>query len=285
MGVATISPAVTSGASTYGIPVLSSAQSEQLLNVVDLLRQTLGADLKGVYLHGSAASSGLRPESDLDVLAVTRRSLKDDQRRVLLDGLLHLSPALPGVPEGPRRLEVIVVVAGPNVAVSNPRQTDFLYGEWLRKDFSLGILPMPHNSAGMILLLAQARETALPMHGDSLSVQLPAIPPETIRAALLETAPQLMSGLVGDERNVLLTLARMWWTAATGTFVSKDLAAAWAMARLTGEARAVLDLAMRAYLGQVQDHWESRRQATRQTAEVLVLRTAGCLREPPAEGE
>jgi Domain of unknown function (DUF4111) len=285
MGVTTVSPAVTSGASSSRSPVLSSTQSEQLFAVVDLLRRSIGADLYGVYLHGSASSSGLRPESDLDVLAVTGRSLKDDQRCMLLDGLLHLSPPIPGVPEGPRRLEVIVIVAGPNGVVSDPTQTNFLFGEWLRNDFSRGILPMPHNSADMILLLAQARETAFPIFGDSLSMHLPAIPPESIREALHETAPQLMSGLVGDERNALLTLARMWWTAATGTFVSKDLAAAWAMARLTDEAREMLELAMGAYLGQVRDHWESRRQAARQTAEVMQYKTAGCLMEPPAEGE
>jgi streptomycin 3"-adenylyltransferase len=38
-----------------------------------LLEDTLGADLIGAYLHGSAAAGGLRPHSDIDLLGVTGR--------------------------------------------------------------------------------------------------------------------------------------------------------------------------------------------------------------------
>jgi hypothetical protein len=54
--------------------------------------------------------------------------------------------------------------------------------------------------------------------------------------------------LPGDTRNVLLTLARIWTTLATGTLVSKDVAADWVLARLAPEHRPVLEFARRLYL-------------------------------------
>ncbi|GEM_PF-6550602 len=41
----------------------------------------------------------------------------------------------------------------------------------------------------------------------------------------------------GDERNVVLALARIWFSAATGTIAPKDVAANWALERLPQEHR------------------------------------------------
>ena len=71
-----------------------------------------------------------------------------------------------------------------------------------------------------------------------------------------DSLPGLIASLKGDERNVILTLARMWLTAATGEFGSKDLAAEWAMPQLPGEQAALLDQTRKAYLGEVVDKWE-----------------------------
>ncbi len=68
--------------------------------------------------------------------------------------------------------------------------------------------------------------------------------------------PGLIASLKGDERNVILTLARMWFTASTGEFSSKDQAAEWAINQLPVEQAALLDLARKAYLGEVKDEWD-----------------------------
>jgi streptomycin 3"-adenylyltransferase len=58
----------------------------------------------------------------------------------------------------------------------------------------------------------------------------------------------LLESLPGDTRNVLLTLARIWTTLATGTIVSKDDAASWVLGRLAPERRPALEYARRLYL-------------------------------------
>jgi predicted nucleotidyltransferase len=57
---------------------------EHIPKVVGLVTDVIGADLVGAYLHGSSVLGGLRPASDVDILAVTRRSLREGQRRALV---------------------------------------------------------------------------------------------------------------------------------------------------------------------------------------------------------
>lgn len=90
--------------------------------------------------------------------------------------------------------------------------------------------------------------------------------------------PELLGDLVGDERNVLLTLARMWRTAATGAFVPKDAAAAWAAARLPSELGSSLVQAARAYVGVSVDDWSGREAAALALAERLRSEIEGACR-------
>ncbi len=55
---------------------------------------------------------------------------------------------------------------------------------------------------------------------------------------------------------MLLTLARILSTVADGGIRSKDVAAAWALARLPQEHRAVLARARAIYLGAEEERWE-----------------------------
>ncbi|MGW2149697.1 aminoglycoside adenylyltransferase domain-containing protein [Nonomuraea bangladeshensis] len=60
--------------------------------------------------------------------------------------------------------------------------------------------------------------------------------------------PELLAELNDDTRNVLLTLARIWTTLATGEIRSKDAAADWALALLPPRHRPVLEHARNLYL-------------------------------------
>ncbi|MFD1913954.1 nucleotidyltransferase domain-containing protein [Halodurantibacterium flavum] len=83
-------------------------QTEQIQSALMILQRRLGNALLGVYLHGSAVSGGLQPQSDIDLLAVVQPELSESQRNGLLLDLLHLSGRHPAVPGGARCLEVMV---------------------------------------------------------------------------------------------------------------------------------------------------------------------------------
>lgn len=243
--------------------------NEQVRAALAALRNFLEDRLLAVYLHGSAVSGGLRPQSDFDLLAVVERGLTGLQRDGLLASLLQLSGRHPAASGGPRCLEVIVFRRAELAGNLAPARAEFIYGEWLRDGFEAGEKPVPTLSPEFTLLLAQARREALSLFGPGADELLPAVPLTEIHRAMRELLPALLEGLQGDERNVLLTLARMWHTANTGQFVTKDAAAAWASLRIHGRDAATLDYARKAYLGEITGDWRGRAGAAQRLAKLL----------------
>jgi predicted nucleotidyltransferase len=67
------------------------ADRAQLDRVIALVGDVLGPNVVGTYLLGSAVDGGLRPHSDLDVLAVSKRALRREEKRRLVDRILPIS--------------------------------------------------------------------------------------------------------------------------------------------------------------------------------------------------
>ncbi|KOV13278.1 nucleotidyltransferase [Streptomyces sp. XY431] len=230
--------------------------------IVALAEGVLGRDVVGVYLHGSAVLGGLRPASDLDVLLVARRSPTGRERSALLGGLLGISG--PGAgdstadgdgdgtagrdEDGARPVELAVVVQSDVRPWRYPPVCDFLYGEWLRADYEAGSVPRPEPMPDLALLITMALAGDRPLAGPPPARVLDPVPHTDLVRASVAGLPGLLDDLEGDTRNVLLTLARIWSTLATGRISSKDTAADWALARLPPEHRPVLAHARRLYL-------------------------------------
>lgn len=63
-------------------------------SVDSVLDRVLAEDLVGivgVYLYGSSTTTGLRPESDVDLLLLTRESLGSKERESFVSTLLGIS--------------------------------------------------------------------------------------------------------------------------------------------------------------------------------------------------
>ncbi|MEJ8572740.1 aminoglycoside adenylyltransferase domain-containing protein [Microbaculum marinum] len=252
------------------LPGRPSKPPEQIRAAADAIRGIFQDSLAALYLHGSAVSArGLGPQSDIDLLAVIDCAMTDVQRRGLVSALLGISGRHPAAPDGPRSIEVIVFLKSELHANIPTAHSEFTYGEWLRKALEGGELPMPNVDPEYTLVLAQARRRARPLFGPPAAELLPDCALEHVMHAMRDALPALLDGLFGDERNVLLTLARMWQTAATGAIVSKDAAATWAAPQMPDEEAAMLTYAREAYLGHLEDEWKGRRSAVRRTAAFL----------------
>ncbi len=249
-------------------------QIDQALAATEAIRSILGEALLAVYLHGSAVSGGLRPQSDVDLLAIVDRPIADEQRRDLLAALLRISGRHPRPMEAPRCVELMVFLRAAIAAPNFPVRAEFVYGEWLREAFESEKLPVPVSDPENTLVLAQARQEAVPLFGPDAKELLPSIPPEQVRRAMGDALPLLVDSLQGDERNVLLTLARMWRTSATGDFVTKDAAATWAANQMPDQEAGTLIHARDAYFGKVRDDWKNRQAACERTAAFLRQRVS-----------
>ncbi|WP_457207586.1 aminoglycoside adenylyltransferase domain-containing protein [Nocardioides sp. P5_C9_2] len=228
-------------------------------------------DPVALYLTGSYCDGGLRPDSDLDVLLVTRRSLGTDERRHLVDDLLRCSGRRATVRPG-RPIELTSLVLDDIEPWRYPATCDFLYGEWLRDDYEAGALPGREIDPNLPVLLTSARQHSVVLCGPALDGLIDPVPTADLRRSQLDALPELLDDLVGDERNVLLTLARMLHTLQTGRIVAKDEAASHVVPALTSGQAETLRLAARAYRGEVLDDWSDRRHEAAAVAEALAHR-------------
>lgn len=240
-------------------------EAEQALHLV---RQELADSLVAVYLHGSAVAGGLRPSSDVDLLVVVGQPMTQALRERLVAALMTIS-GRPGDADTARPLELIVFHRDDLAELAYPPRSELIYGEWLREAFEAGEAPRPVSDPELTVLLAQARQEAKALFGPDPADLLPLIPRTDLRHAIRDALPALLDTLDGDERNVLLTLARMWRTLATGEIVPKDVAADWAIPRLPAKAGALVASARDAYLGIGKDDWRAHRQEARRVATYL----------------
>jgi predicted nucleotidyltransferase len=228
---------------------------DQAQPVVMLVREVLADGVIGVYLHGSAAAGRLQPTSDIDLLAVTGRPTTLAEKRALIGRLLAISRHRDS-PAGTRSVELTIVVQGDVRPWHYPPRLDFQYGDWWRGEFERGIVtPWESPNPDLALQLEMALQADHPRFGPPPAEILDPIPPADLRRAMLDSIPALLSDLDGDERNVVLTFARIWTTLATGIIRSKDAAADWALPRLPPEHRAVLEHARAIYIGEAAEEW------------------------------
>nr|WP_321270770.1 aminoglycoside adenylyltransferase domain-containing protein [Alcaligenes faecalis] len=244
--------------------------NSQLQAALALVQKILSLDVQALYLHGSAVAGGLRPQSDLDILAVVDAPLSDEQRQDLIAALLSISAPHPATPGGPRCIELVVCRLADLQRNEHPAKVEFIYGEWLRDAFKEGYLSDAAADPEYTLLLAQARQQAQLLWGRDVLADVPATPIEHIRQAMRDGVEPLYEGLRGDERNVLLTLARMWRTGVHGDFMTKEQAAEWAIPRLPAELAKTLEYARLAYIGEVLDRWDTRGKEAERLAQALL---------------
>ena len=222
------------------------------------MREVLGPDAGGAYLFGSAVLGGLRPESDLDVLAVAKRPTTRAQKQALVERLLELSGRTTSQGRW-RRLELTIVVESEVVLWRFPPRFDFQYGDWLRREFERGdVEPWPTTTNGdLATLLTTVLLCDRPLLGPPPAELLEPVPAADLAAAMVGDLGALLDDLEPDTRNVILTLARIWSTLATGAIRSKSDAADWALTRLPEEHRPVLAHARAVYLGDERETWDA----------------------------
>jgi len=242
---------------------------QQLDRVVSLVRDVLGDDALGGYLLGSAVLGGLRPESDLDVLVVSARPATLAEKQRLVEGLLPISGRV--VPEGRwRRIELTVVAQAELRPWRYPPTMDFQYGDWLRAELERGDLPTPAPNPDLAVLITMVLLGNAPVFGPPPGELIDPVPHEDVVAAMAGGIDGLLADLDSDTRNVILTLARIWSTVATGVVQSKDGAADWALERLPAEHRPVLARARAIYLGVEEERWDDLRPRIRPHVDLVV---------------
>jgi predicted nucleotidyltransferase len=247
---------------------------EQIAASTAIVHDVLGDAALAAYLYGSAVASGLRPDSDLDVLVISGRSLTGDERAAIVRRLLPIS-GRQAVGGPARSIELTILVRPALTPWRYPPSIELQYGDWMRAKLERGELPeWPHSNPDVAILIETARRAAVPLLGAPVAAVLEPVPRADLIRAMLDSIPVLMPGIdEGDDiRNGLLTLARIWTTLASGEIRSKDEAADWALARLPEEHRPVLAHARAAYRGEEPEDWRALASRLRPHVDYVVER-------------
>jgi len=235
--------------------------------LVDGIQGLLRDDLAGVYL--SAVLGGLRPHSDIDIIAVSTRRTSLDGKRLLVDLLLPLSGSRhsPGRP-----IELDVVVQSEIRPWRYPPAFDFHFSELWRKQFESGELqPWPtstNRDLASAITMSLVGDTAL--FGPPPAEIFDPVPRRDYIDAVLRDTRTVDKFLDWDTRNVVLALPRIWSAIATDEVHSKDSAAAWALPRLPEQYSPVLERARAIYRGETQDFWDDLLPQLRAYADFVV---------------
>lgn len=226
----------------------------QLRAAQAVLQRHLGGNLLAIHLFGSAIHGGLKPSSDIDLMVSVSRALSPTTRRGLMHELLSHS-AWPGRPGSLRALEATVVVLGELVPWRYPPRREMQFGEWLREEISAGRYEPPMVDHDLAILVTKLRRHSVALCGPTAETLFEPVPVSDLRRSLADTIAQwnAPADWQGEERNVILALARIWYTARTGEIASKDEAAAWVAGQLPDGHRTILEQAANAYLGGARD--------------------------------
>jgi streptomycin 3"-adenylyltransferase len=257
--------------------------SPQLDDVLSLVREVFGDDLAGVYLHGSAVLGSMSPTSDLDVLVVTRRGTTDVERRRLVDRLLELSvppSQYDSARPEERPIELTIVVEIEVRPWRYPPLADFKYGDWDRSSYEQGMVPGSESTPDLALVIDVARRASEALIGPPPASFFEPIPRPDLVAAMVAGLDGLRHDLESDTRNVLLTLARIRLTLATGEIRSKAEAGAWLLERLPEADRPVMARARDLYLAGEYGPFAGLEDRIRPLAEQLVAEIRRSVPDP-----
>jgi hypothetical protein len=176
----------------------------------------------------------------VDVLVLSRRRTTRKEKQRLVDGLLSFSGLMTS--EGRwRRIELIIVVESEIKPWRYPPSLDFLYGDWLRSEYERGnVEPSPRTKPDLASQITMVLLANTPLFGPPPAEFFDPVPHADLVRATVGDIDLLLGNLETDTANVVLTLARIWSTLATGAIRPKDAAADWVLAHLPQEHRPVL---------------------------------------------
>lgn len=234
---------------------MDSAIEEQVQHCLQCLDELLGAELLGVYLYGSSIVGGLQRYSDVDLFAVSGRPLTLKEKAILEGRLLSISGLYRSTERRP--IELTIVVKSEVNPWRYPPSFDFQYGEWLRDEFEAGrVEPWPEGAKpDLALMITQIHLASRTLRGGEPDRLLPHVPYKDFITALAEELDGLRKEVSSDTRNVLLTLARIWRTAATDSISSKQKAAEWAGQELPENYKTIMLRALTAARGEQEEVW------------------------------
>ena len=237
--------------SRYNWPNCPDAVRHQIEDFLTQLRDALGDNLIGVYLHGSLALGCFNPDqSDVDLLVVTRRALPVETKRRMAELLLHCSAH-------PRPIEISVLSEGDLYPWRYPTPYAFHFsedwrdkiggqlsnGEWRKWNAERQV------DDDLAVHITITRRRGICLAGRPIAEALPAVPPADYRDSIVGDFWWAKDRLQRHPVYFVLNACRVWAYLAEGLICSKDEGGEWALRARPDEFRPLVAQALDVYRG------------------------------------
>lgn len=196
--------------------MLNAADQQQIGRALTLVRDVLHSDAVAAYLFGSAVLGGLRPESDLDVLVVSKRRTTRAEKQRLVRGLLAASGRR--TPSGMwRRIELTIVVERDIKPWCYPPSFDFQYGDWLRSEFESGNVEPWRTTVtpDLAVLITMVMLANTPLLGPLPAEIFDPVPKDHMLSAMVGDIDRLRRDIGPDTRNVMMSAPTYYYLILT----------------------------------------------------------------------
>lgn len=231
------------------------AVRRQIGTLVGNVREVIGGNLVGIYLHGSLSMGCFNPaRSDIDILIATHEPLPAPVRRRVIDLMLRLSAA-------PAPIEMSVLTRGDLHPWRYPPPFDLHFGEsWRERYRSPAMGEAAWQAAGdrptdidLAAHITHLRDRGIVLLGPPIADVFPPVPDADYRASILADYRDAWSAIDRNPAYAVLNVLRVYRYLLEGRLSSKEEAGSWALGVVPAEVVPVVRSALEWYRGEVAD--------------------------------
>ena len=233
----------------YSWATCPEAVREQIVLLQDHLLNVLEGNLIGLYLHGSLAFGSFNPvRSDIDLLVVTARGMELEEKRRVVELLLHTSLT-------PQPIEISFLVEPAIYAFQHPLPFDLHYSEDWRESFHQQLsndewlhwndfTRRDHDLAAHVTVTL-ARGVYL--YGKPIREALPAVAQEFYIESIVRDFEDALQNIARMPVYFVLNSCRIYAYLRSGDILSKDEGASWALRNLSATYSGLIEQAQENY--------------------------------------
>lgn len=212
-------------------------------------QRLLKENLLGVYLHGSLALGGFKPErSDIDLVVVTAQRMSLEVKRAIVELLLLVS-------RFPRPIEISFLVEKDIFPYQNPLPYDLHYSEKWREKMQQDVRnegwkqwnDSIEHDPDLVTHLTVLHHYGICLYGRSIAEALPAVPEQDFRAAIIEDLRQATEKRLHDPIYFVLNACRVEAYVREGKILSKDAGAEWGLVNLPAQFHVLIEQSLALY--------------------------------------
>lgn len=215
-------------------------------------QRLLKENLLGVYLHGSLALGGFKPErSDIDLIVVTAQQIELEVKREIVELLLRIS-------RFPRPVEISFLVKQAIFPYQNPLPYDLHYSEKWRDKMQQAVRDggwrqwnaTIQYDPDLAVHLTVLRQHGICLYGEPIAEALPQVPEQDFRAGIIDDLREAMGKRLNDPMYFVLNACRVEAYVREGQILSKDAGGEWGRAHLPEQFRVLIEQALALYRGE-----------------------------------